>query len=48
MIKLLNIIFAFLAVSCISSGGIDMPGSILEINADMPFDCAEVSTEWID
>ena len=48
MKKMLNILFTVLAVSCIKSGRSDVPGSILGIDAGMPFDSAEVSTEWID
>ena len=35
MKKFLNIVFAFLAVSCIKSGRSDVPESILEIDAEI-------------
>lgn len=43
MKKLLNIVFAFLAVSCIKSGRSDVPESILDIDAEV--DCSILSDD---
>lgn len=46
MKKLLNIVFAFLAVSCIKSGRSDVQESILDIDAEV--DCSIVSDDFCE
>lgn len=46
MKKLLNIVFAFLAVSCIKSGRSDVPESILDIDAEVA--CSIVSDDFCE